>query len=401
MLASVSLHSKNNNDRYNPHKEKKETELSAPKQPRTILPNEPSTQEAPQIIEGPESIVCSVSTTPHSPLGHICSTINEYCAYFLANCMEDPLLEPQKEAVLLFCSLLALLANLADADIATIRLDDYLSNVIALVRDLQNATAHDPHLQKQKTEFPLMTQLALAGTETRDIDFFIYHSLRAPTTAVPLLRTLFNELKNYTAYKMHAVLGGFKEDTQRLLVIAQHPERIMTGEENRVHTQERGEKRNMGALGWLCQQAAHTCLELAQTVPSSPLLAHTGALMQQIHQMLSTMALTYSHLSTATVRSQDRHSLAQQYAFMVEQLGTIAPRRGGTSLLHHINGLANTHERENYIETIFASSRDSELFLAEFFPALTDSLDYNLSQFNATLTMLVIDTFEKRFWWCK
>jgi hypothetical protein len=120
--------------------------------------------------------------------------------------------------------------------------------------------------------------------------------------------------------------------------------------------------------------------------------------MNQIQLMLSTMALTYTHLGTNTVRSQDRNTLASHYAKLITYMEPSAPRRGLTSYLVSTQTLPTLEQKQDYLETIFASEQASTQLLQEFFPAFNDILDHNLSQFCALLTEQVLTILKTRYW---
>lgn len=378
-------------NRYNPYK-KRVSHQENPTTPHrsqsdsdTPLPPDPTPEDPEEFF-----MIYEADTTPHSPLGAICIDTYTYGSYFLQHCMDGPLLSKQKKALVLFCDVLELLANLADADVGVIRLDSYITNIITIAHALKEASLTDETISGNRTNFPLITSLALQ--DRADSIFFLHHTLREQSAAIPLIQEIFAELKTYTQSKLHATLSTFKDDTQQLLTIAQ-------SQSDGAQFSE-AERKSMSSLGWLCRHAANTCFDLAQTVPSSPLLAHTASLMHQIQQMLSTMALTYTNLSTNQVRSQDRNSLAARYTQMIEQLEVASPRRGQASYLQYLKTLPSTLEKQTFIEKLFANPQESEQFLQEFFPSLIDSFDYNLTQFCTTLTMQVIDTFAKRYWLC-
>jgi hypothetical protein len=393
MLSTTVAGINDNENRYNPYRKRIGLEITPP-----------GSRSPEQLLEEPEDSFENFypehepDTTPHTPLGTICISTYTYGSYFLQHDMEGPILGKQKSAPAPFCNVLELLANLADADISLIRLDTYITNVINIALSLKNASTHDATITLSSGDFPLISSLSAQSIDNSDLPLIVHHALREQSTGMPLITQLFTELQTYTAHKLSATLTSFRADTQQFLTLTQKsPEQLSQSDLAQLSDIER---KSMGSLGWLCRHAANTCMDLVETVPSSPLLAHTGALMNQIQQMLSTMALTYRNLSTNTVRSQDQNSLATHYTHMVEQLKDISPRRGHTSLLHYVHTLPNTKERQSFIEKVFASPEESNAFLQEFFPTLTDSLNYNLAQFCTTLTMQVIDVFAKRYWLC-
>jgi len=373
------------NDRYNPYKKhnnsSKPTEYRSPDLP----PEEPL--EEFELQYEPDH-------TPHTPLGAICLETHSYGTHFLQHCMNNPVLSKQKNALALFCAVLELLANLADADIGIIRLDSYINNIINIAHALRETSITDTDLNL--THYPLTASFSATGVQETDVTFALHNALREKLTGLPLITQLFSELQAYAGYKIHTILNSFKDDTKQLLFLAQQQNDQTIASRNGQPNET--ERQSMGYLGWLCRHAATTCLDLAQTVPSSPLLAHSGSLLNQVQQMLSTMALTYRNLSITPPRTQDQNSLATLYAQMVEQLKDIAPRRGQVSLLHQVHSLTTFQEKQSLIASIFGSQEASSIFLQEFFPVLTESLDYNLAQFCTTLTMQVVNTFTQRYW---
>ncbi len=393
-LFNSSLTATNPLDRYDRNK-KPTTHTPAPTEtPTTERSFQPDDEVDTTLLDNDFLNSEYSDPSPHTPLGSICIEITEYCNYFVQHCMDGPLLNKQKEALRVFCSVLKLLTNLADTDCAIIRLDSYITNIIDIIESLENASNDDTAIIEHRIEFPLIASLQRPNTENNETRFIIHNALRTPTTATPLIKELFNELKTYSHHKLDAVLQRFKIDTKRLLTMSQNSESSSTMDP--LFSPE--ERKNMESLGWLCRHAAHTCTELTETVQTSPLMAHTGALMDQIQQMLSTMALTYSHLGTNQVRSQDRNSLASLYAHMVENFGTLSPRKSSQSLLSYVSTLPSINQKEVFINSLFASARESELFLGEFYPAMSDSLAYNLDQFCTTLVTQVLETFSKRYW---
>lgn len=373
------------NDRYNPYK-KRLNQITPPAEHRSP---EILSEEALEEFE----LQHEPDNTPHTPLAAICLETHSYGTHFLQHCMNNAVLHKQKDALALFCSLLELLANLADADIGIIRLDSYINNIISIAHALKAASISDSSIDL--THFPLITSFSEPSVDESGITLAMHHALRERSTGLPLITQLLSELQTYAGYKLHAILNSFKNDTKQLLSLAQQTNASISGMNPQPSEVER---QSMGYLGWLCRHAATTCLDLADTVPSSSLLAHSGSLLNQVQQMLSTMALTYRNLSITPPRTQDQNSLATLYAQMTEQLKDISPRRGQVSLLHQVHSLSSFQEKQSFIAAIFTSPQESNAFLQEFFPTLTDSLDYNLIQFCTTLTMEVVNTFAKRYW---
>lgn len=395
---STSLCANPTHERYNRIKKIALTETTTDGSPKRSIENnhEDELSETDYLFIAELQNTHTPDTTPHTPLGSICIEITEYCSYFIEHCMDGPLLSKQREALKVFCNVLKLLTNLADTDCAIIRLDSYITNIVEIIKALEQATDTDNAMAQNRAEYPLIFSLHDQSSQSDETKYIVHSALRAPSSAIPLITELFNELKTYTDHKLEAVLEQFKLDTKTLLTMSQQGEK-QTPANNLFSPVE---QKNMESLGWLCRHAANTCMDLAQTVNSSALMAHTGALMNQIHQMLATMALTYNHLGTNRVRSQDRNSLATHYATMIEFFKAIPPHRSTLSLITYANTLPSFHERELFISNLFASSHDSTVFLGEFFPAFSDALTHNIDQFCATLTTQVIDTFTKRYWRC-
>jgi hypothetical protein len=384
-----AIHSKPHYERYD--RQKKITQPEAEQSQKRSINNDSSDDTTPLIEDH------TLDTTPHTPLGSICIEITEYCSYFIDHWMNGPRLSKQRESLQVFCNVLKLLTNLADTDCAIIRLDSYITNIVEIIQALEKASETDTTLTQHNLDYPLIFSLRAQSTETNESNYLIHSTLRAPSSAIPLINELFSELKTYTNFKLDSVLEQFKADTKTLLTISQQSEVSEQQKENELSA---AEKKSMESLGWLCRHAANTCMDLAQTVHSSALMAHTGALMNQIHQMLATMALTYNHLGTNQVRSQDRHSLATHYAIMIEFFKSSPPHRGTLSLINYVNSLPSFHEREQFITNLFSTQKESELFLSEFFPSFSDALIHNVDQFCNTLTTQVIETFTKRYWRC-
>jgi len=393
---TVSLCAINNEDRYNRNK-KQPTEQEIITENRIRSVNDTPTQDPLLDFTHDLTTDTHLDTTPHTPLGSICIEISEYCNYFINHCINNSSpLNKQKEALEVFCNVLKLLTNLADTDCAIIRLDSYITNIIEIIEALETASNNDETISNYRDEYPLITALQNSPSEPSETRTIIHLALRSPSTATPLIKELFTELQNYTHQKLSMVLSRFKEDTQQLLTISQSNDSLKPVES--LFSPE--EKKNMESLGWLCRHAANTCVDLSTTVQTSALMAHTGTLMSQISQMLSTMALTYNHLGTNQVRSQDKNSLAALYASMIEHFGQLEPQRASQSLLAHAITLPTMHERELFITSLFSAPRESELFLNQFFPAFSDALAYNLNQFCFTLTTQVTETFRTRYWLC-
>ncbi len=408
-VSTLTLCFSNPHDRYNPYRKKPETHISMPSHKTEDETTSHSTTPEHSFLTDLETDTTLLlddssyfeyktshepDTTPHTPLGTICLEIEEYCSYFIQHCMSDQTLLQQRQSLTLFCNLLQLLANLADSDCGIIRLHQYLLNISMLSHTLYVTSASDNDIINHQTDYPFVHQLQQAITSENEITFFIHHTLRSPNAGTNIVTALFTELKTYAHYKLHAVLETFQQDTHTLIRRTQHPELEQTQETSSSEF----DRSQIHWLGWLCKHAATTCLDLVQTVPSSPLLAHTSSLMNQIQLMLSTMALTYTHLGTNTVRSQDRTTLASQYAQLITYMEPAPTRRGALSYLHSTQALETIEEKQDYLETIFASEQASSQLLKEFFPAFNDMLDHNLSQFCALLTEQVLHILNTRYW---
>lgn len=335
-----------------------------------------------------------IDSGTHTPLGAICIDIQGYCSYYAHNCLIDVEQTQQKQSLELFCNLLELLANLADGECGIIRINNYLSNIVSLTQKLTQLSISDSAMLEHPAEYPFTTELVQSLGASEDIPCFMQHALRAPESAKKIIHTVFNELRLYAHYKLHAILETFERDTKMLLERAQSPELFTEENETLVAPQ----RQSMSALGWLCRHAASTCTDLAQTIPSSPLLARTSSLMNQVQLMLSTMALTYAHLGANTVRSQDRFILAKKYAHLIDQMGSMPSRRGSLSPLQYAQALTTVEEKQTYIEEVFTNKTESSKLLHELFPCFNDALDYNLVQFSTTLANEVIEVLSRRYW---
>jgi len=388
------------NDGFNANRNRKELHKRRPPR-REITP--PSSEE----VEYEEDLLVDqntseddtpleIDTTPHAPLADICIQMKEYCEVLMRSAEGSPAITRQKQAISVLCDTLQLLANLADEECNTIRLNTYMSNISRLVEALQGASASDDVIKEHETEFPLATALNKQIKDKATETFIVYYSLRTPATALPLITALFNELSRYVQYKLHDTLMTFKEDTKQLLSLTQTPEAAA----KRSSSLSDVEKRTMKTFAWLCRHAAHSCQDLAAAVPSSPLLSHTSTVINQVQHLMDTMTLTYSKLSSGSIRSMDRHLLAQHYAFMVAELHPVPKRRGGKSILQQINTLANTEDKQFLLENIFSDDEESESFLEEFFPAFGEALDQNVDTLSKTLCTQMTNTLTKRYWHC-
>jgi|GEM_PF-6128479 len=329
-----------------------------------------------------------------APLAAICSEINDYCSYFLEHSMDSLSLQQHKNALRVFCALLQLLTHLANSDYGTVRLNAYFSSITTIAQSLNAAGIDDATITTHYAHFPFALALHTQCTEEAQVVFLVHHALRTADSGIPLIRKLFQEITTYLQYKLHATMRAFRSDTESLLERAQHPE--LSAEEAATLSVE--ERKTLSSLSWLCRQAATTCADVAQALPSAPLLAHTQGLIVQVQQMLATMALTYNHLGTNSVRSNDKHSLAYYYAHMVSALPSIIERRGAVSLINYVKSFNTVEERQALIETIFSNENDSKRFLQEFFPSFSDTLDANLTALHETLTTQVIEVLNKRCW---
>jgi hypothetical protein len=409
-VSTLTFCSPNPHDRYNPYRKKPHIPVTQPLQETDQAePSKDVTSSEPLITElenGSDPLSIDDTSylkyktaqendiTQHTPLGAICLEIEEYCSYFIQNCMNDDSFKQQRQSLTLFCNVLELLANLADGDCGIIRLHHYLLNLSMLSKTLYTSSSSDSDIINHQTDYPFILQMQKMVHSEEEITFFMNYTLRSPAAGAQTITALFNELKTYAHYKLHAVLETFQQDTHALLRRTQHPEL-----ENREEFSSAGFQRtHIHWLGWLCKHAATTCLDLVQTLPSSPLLAHTSSLMNQIQLMLSTMALTYTNLGANTVRSQDRTTLATHYAHLISHMDASTPRRGALSYLSTTQALPTFEEKQDYLENIFASEYSSTQLLKEFFPAFNDMLDHNLTQFCKLLTQQVLNILETRYW---
>lgn len=342
----------------------------------------------------------------HSPLGAILLRLSQSCSDFAVFAEKR-----DQQSLLVFCNVMELMSDLADQEWGGVHGSKYMDGIVEVVTSLRNAFNDDMrHNPALASKYPLLQTLVTAQeysnleTDQFDLDAGMYlrNVLSVPQTSQALIKELFNELHEYTAQKIHAVLAIFQGDTRQLLDLTMHaPDQTRSGQHN-YRTDETG--RAMRQRTWLCDHAASACLDLADTIPTSTSLAQAGPLMQQIQAVLKTMSLTYDSLSAepSSIRKGSQHELASQFASMIDLLPATSPKRTSddspSAFLDKCTTLKTPQAKQMFVEQAFASTTERDALLSEFFPALERSLEFNLGMFSNTLTNYTAETLAKHFW---
>lgn len=344
----------------------------------------------------------------HGPLGTICSDLAHYCSYFARHMIQDEQRAQDRASLLLFCNVMELMADLADADVTPIRAETYACDIIRVFGALREAFCSDPSLQAKADQFPFMQKLFLMHKKSEDdsdlaieFEIYIHNMLRSKQSAQPLVRQLFHELNAYTQEKAHELLTIFHHDSLELINISMAPPRRTPH-----HLEEEGlpesRRTHLRHMSWLCRHASGACQDLSQVLQMSPMLLQARPLMKQMQSMLSAMSLTYEHLGTkgTPVRGHTTSELAEHFATMIHLMPdvTTTKRSAHTAYLDRCAQLATPQDKKRFVEEAFTAHTTRQALLAEFFPVFEQAVDSNLNLFSDSLSHFTYKTLQERYW---
>ena len=362
------------------------------------------------------AIPYTTSSSPHSPIGSVCSNLARRYSFVANRLMTNGKHQTNRQMLRLFCSVLSLMADLADGnsdgdESNVVRADNYASDVVQVVATIKETIALDPTLTELSFHYPLLGSLtgntvrsirADADDNRSELGMAVYHMLRTPRSGRALVQELFAELSDIAQNKADHLMSLFRTDMQQLLDLTSRPIEDMV---LRSPSRESDERKEMRQAAMLCRAAASACHSVALVAPQNDYLKHSTPLMAQLNSLLSAMAVTYDRLGAPhrLVARTDRNILAHHLAEMIHLLPTTRAQRSSrqkmsTVHLDKCTSLGSLEEQELFVQNQFERPSERDALLGEFFTVFQDTVDTNITRFLGALSHYTALTFTRRYW---